>query len=98
MSNSPLIILLIFLFILIIFFDKTKSSFFSIENFGGGALTQLYAKGPQDLYLTTNAEKYIPEYLGGYYNPYNYFRWNVPTRFNRYYYPLFGMFPYHMYY
>lgn len=62
------------------------------ENFGGGALTQLYAKGPQDTYLTVNSEKYIPEYWWNQY-PFFYHAWNIPTRSSQYYYPLYGIFP-----
>jgi len=53
-----------------------------IENFGG-ALAQLYAKGPQDKHLTT----YFNE-------PYVEFVWNNSTRDPRY--PLYGIFPRYM--
>lgn len=63
------------------------------ENFAG-ALTQLYAKGPQDLYLTGNVEKYIPPFLVD-----NGFMWNQPTRLAYpYYYPLWGIYPYNFTY
>lgn len=44
------------------------------ETYNFGALTQLYAKGPQDTYLTGDAWKYIPPYFYGhhwrpFYNP-----------------------------
>ena len=74
-------LLLIIIFILIIFnFLKYKK-----EDYSQGALTQLYAKGPQDTYLTGDAWKYIPYwYYGGYpyfdYGPYytSYGPWYVP--------------------
>jgi hypothetical protein len=51
-----------------------------------GALLQLYAKGPQDDYLTY-PNFYLPPYYGygyGYgYGYNNHFMWNMPTRFNR---------------
>jgi hypothetical protein len=75
------ILLLIFIFIIILLSIE-------YENFAG-ALTQLYAKGPQDNYLTVDTEKYIPPYLN---NPY--WIWNQPTRLaSPYYYPLYGIFP-----
>ncbi len=45
-----------------------------------GALLQLYAKGPQDDYLTY-PNFYFPPYYGYGYN--NHFMWNMPTRFTR---------------
>jgi len=59
-----------------------------------GAMTQMYAKGPEDQYLTVGTDQYIPPYL--YYN--NWF-WNAPTRLSSrssypYYYPTYGMFPF----
>ncbi len=45
-----------------------------------GALLQLYAKGPQDDYLTY-PNIYFPPYYGYGYN--NHFMWNMPTRFTR---------------
>ncbi len=45
-----------------------------------GALLQLYAKGPQDDYLSY-PNYYLPPYYGYGYN--NHFMWNMPTRFNR---------------
>ena len=58
-----------------------------IEDFGGGALTQLYAKGPQDTYLSEDAYKYL--YF--FHPPLVEYIWNNPTRINNY--PLYGMFP-----
>jgi len=46
----------------------------NIEGFGSGALVQLMAKGPQDRYLTADAEKYL------WYQPNNEFIWNNGTR------------------
>ena len=57
-----------------------------IEGFSG-ALTQLYAKGPQDTYLTNDAYKYL-YFL---HPPLVEFIWNNPTRINNY--PLYGIFP-----
>lgn len=66
-----------------------------------GALTQLYAKGPQDSYLTVGTDRYVPEYWG-YYGPPWYqrhmFVWNQPTRISPNYYPLYGVFPNPYYY
>lgn len=62
------------------------------EQFTGGLL-QLYAKGPEDAYLTYNTEKYIPEYRMSYYWPYHESVFNNPTRMNYYYYPLHGNYP-----
>ena len=46
-----------------------------------GAMTQMYAKGPEDHYLTTNTDQYIPPFL--YYNNWT---WNMPTRLQYPYY------------
>ncbi len=85
-------ILLIFVIIIAYYFlDYSNSDSFSAL----GALTQLYAKGPSDLYLTSDTEKYVyPPYFGnspwwGY--PYMYPVWNVPTRLNNY----SGFYPYY---
>ena len=54
-----------------------------------GAMTQLYAKGPQDSYLTYDTDKYIPPYLY-----WNRWLWNAPTRLSYpYTYPMYGIFP-----
>ena len=54
-----------------------------------GAMTQMYAKGPEDHYLTVGTDKYISPYF---YN--SGWVWNMPTRLSYpYYYPLYGMFP-----
>jgi hypothetical protein len=47
------------------------------------------AKGPQDTYLSADANKYIPEYNAGRY----YATWNFPTRLNNYYYRYPYFFP-----
>ena len=72
--------------------------------FGEGSLIQLYSKGPQDVYLTSGVEKYIPEYvfgmsikdeqllsLKGLY-PTSY-PWNVPTQIQANYDPRNGYYP-----
>jgi hypothetical protein len=48
------------------------------ENFLG-AMTQLYAKGPEDINLTVNTERYVPEFMYPFWS-----YWNMPTRVNRY--------------
>lgn len=64
----------------------------SREHMYSGSLTQLVSRGPEDLYLTVNTEKYVPEYNYRYdcrNSPYCYknrwynstpFVWNNPTR------------------
>jgi len=76
-------IILLLLVTAVIFLYKRHEGFGSSD---GGALIQLYAKGPQDTYLTGDTEKYIPEYLYGIY-PYGYYLWNIPTRYQSEYYP-----------
>lgn len=66
-------------------------STYTNEHFAG-ALTQLYAKGPQDTYLYGNVDKYIYPYS---YPPYQPF-WNASTR-SYYDYPLYGVYPYKYY-
>lgn len=75
------IILIIITISIIAYLNKNK-----IDTFAG-ALTQLYAKGPEDNYLTVGTEKYVP--------PFPFMFWNMPTRlqYPLYYipyYPLFG--------
>lgn len=62
-----------------------------------GALTQLYAKGPQDRYLTVGTEKYVPPEL-----TFNEMYWNMPTRlaypygYYPFYYPFSIQLPYYL--
>ena len=58
-----------------------------------GALTQLYAKGPQDMYLTPDSYGY--NFYPYHYSPYRYMMWNMPTRLNNYYYPRNGYYPFY---
>lgn len=51
-----------------------------------GAMVQMYAKNPEDTYLTSNIEQYIPPYF----NNTNWY-WNAPTRIQDY--PLYGIYP-----
>jgi hypothetical protein len=70
---------LILLFVLIILLYLFKcNSINSIESFSG-ALQQLYAKGPQDVHLTSG--KYVPP-------SFPHMLWNNPTRLQNYYPPL----------
>jgi hypothetical protein len=85
MSNT--VLLIAFVLGLIYLFTKSNK-----EYFGEGALTQLYYKGQPDVYLTTNTEKYIPEYHWNMY-PFNYYKEDIPTRFGKYKYPLYGIYP-----
>lgn len=72
---------IVFIFLVLFLIKKEKFA---------GALTQLYAKGPEDVYLTSGIQKYIPPYFGDYG-----FLWNQPTRLAYpYYYPTYGIFPY----
>jgi hypothetical protein len=72
--------LFIFLVILILFYVYSPI----IEGYNMGALTQLFAKGPQDSYLTETNGYYYP------YMPYpRQMIWNNPTRL-QYGYP-FGL-------
>ena len=73
------IILTIAIFVFLFFYINA-------EKFSAGALTQMYAKGPQDHYLTTETDQYIPPY---YFAPN--WMWNMPTRL----YLPYGMYPYY---
>jgi len=68
MNKQLIILIVLFIAVLILFYNKQEHA---------GALMQLYAKGPQDYYLTGDTDYYIPYY---YPPPYMYF-WNQPTRF-----------------
>lgn len=77
-----MILLILALLILLVFLCIRK------ENFSG-ALTQLFAKGPQDTYMIGNdAYRYY------FYPWYPQFIWNNPTRFTYYYNPYYRRFPY----
>ena len=85
------IALLIFLIVLGLLFWKCTN----LKEGFAGALTQLYAKGPQDRYLIGNqADKYY------YWYPYYETIWNNPTRLTNYYYydPYYRRSPYRPYY
>lgn len=81
-----LIVFIIIVFVLyILVYNYIKNEKFA------GALTQLYAKGPQDRYLYGNVEKYIYPY------PYQYSYmplWNESTRLYRPYYGYYGYYGY----
>lgn len=66
-----------------------------VEGFSSGALIQLVAKGPQDTYLSGDAEKYIRYYYGPHYSE---FIWNNGTRIPRYNYNYYSLFPFMNYY
>ena len=74
--------LLLVLVLVFLFFDVDKKDSFSAL----GALQQLNAIGHQDLYLISDAEKYIyPKHHGGL---------KSPTRLDKdFYYPTYGIYP-----
>lgn len=83
-------ILKLVLFIIVLGFFYNNNG---LKEHYNGALIQLMAKGPQDTYLTGDAEKWMR-----YYYPYSYgftnFVWNNPTRYP--YYPRYsGLYPHH---
>ncbi len=83
-SNKIKIIFVIILILVILYLSNKK------ENYGG-ALVQLYSKGPQDYYLTGDYPYYsysYPYYYPYYYSTYPYYYpyysyWNMPTRIRR---------------
>lgn len=87
-NNTYNILFFVFLIVGLILLNNFRGEEFSAL----GALTQLYAKGPQDLYLTAGSARYVPELWYGY--GYGYldapfrFIWNQPTRFNNYSYDI----------
>jgi hypothetical protein len=94
MKNIYIIVILIVVVrILQLFMYPEKESFL-------GAITQLQAKGLQDLHLTVNNEKYLGDYYYRYpyiKYPLSHYYWNVPTRYRRpyyYYYDGHRVFPY----
>ena len=80
--------LIMFLIIGIIIYKYMERKY--IENYSG-AWTQLYAKGPEDTYLTVGAEEYAPKYSTYYGFGFPYM-WNMPTRFYPGYYPYYWYF------
>ena len=75
MDIKLIIYIILIVFIGYLIFSKKQ------EN-QSGALLQLYAKGPQDDYLTY-PNYYLPPYYGYGYGYNNHFLWNMPTRFTR---------------
>lgn len=71
--------------VICILFLKNREKF-------AGALTQLYAKGPQDKYLTVGTEKYVPPEM-----KISEMYWNNPTRlaYPYGYYPFYIPFAYY---
>ncbi len=99
--NKRITIIIILLIILFLLYKHQR------EKYGSGALLQLYAKGPQDRYLTDNKYSYPyfpynPVYP--YYGYYGYgplrspFLWNEPTRFRNNHAPYLLLTPDYMYY
>ena len=89
--NNRIIIIIILLIILFLLYKHQQ------EKYGSGALLQLYAKGPQDRYLTYNP---VYPYYGYYgYGPLRSpFLWNEPTRFRHNHAPYLLLTPDYMYY
>ena len=52
---NPMLLVLIFVLAIVVFTQRGSK-----EGYSQAALIQLYAKGPQDTYLTGDAWKYIP--------------------------------------
>ena len=65
-----LIIVAIVAILVFLFLTKKDKT---VEGISTGALIQLYAKGPQDTYLTGDAWKYSPYWFPYYYN----YGWNT---------------------
>lgn len=79
--NTRILLLLIILFVFYFTGGTIR------EHVSMGTLTQLMAKGPQDIYLSKDAEKWVDmQYPFGYTN----FVWNNPTR-------LYNNYPYFFY-
>lgn len=88
-SNMRILFFVVVLFVLYKTFYKKDIK----EHVSMGTLTQLMAKGPQDTYLSKDAEKWVNmqyPYPHGYTN----FVWNNPTRLYRPYYPYYPYFQY----
>ncbi len=77
MKYIKFLLVVVAIFVIIFIFGKT------IEPHPSGALIQLMAKGPQDTYLTADAQKYIPPWYWGYgrYGGWgSWWPWNISTR------------------
>ena len=77
------ILIALFLILLILTIVLICNECENKEHYGLGGLTQLRAKGPQDLALTTGIEKYLYPYWYNYPYPYTFF-WNNSTRYPNY--------------
>lgn len=64
--------------------DNDDQNCNSKEEHMEGALVQLMTKGPQDVYLTSDIEKYVPEYNRPYYWQDSYNTCNTCNTYNRY--------------
>ena len=90
MNRIKVIIILVMLAVVLRWIMNPEQEGFS------GAITQLTSRGPQDLHLTINTEKYVDPYYS-WRNPSNWYTWNSPTRyFSPYYYYdyISNIFPY----
>jgi hypothetical protein len=92
--DYKVLILIVLLFLVFTFKSKKNKEKYS------GAITQLISRGPEDIYLTINTDKYVYPYqnfydrcIGPYcgkdwwYNKYTPFPWNNPTKYPKYFYP-----------
>lgn len=88
METTHMIILLVVLTVFIrwVMYPTDEEGFL-------GSMTQLHSRGPQDINLTVNSEKYLHGYGNRY--PYDRYIWNNPTRYRRPYY--YYDYNYHLY-
>lgn len=82
MELLPVLLIIVVLAIILKKMMKKDKEYF-------GSMMQLTAKGPQDLHLTVNNEKYLYPYQ------YTNWVWNNPTRLRR---PLYFYYDYDNYY
>ena len=95
------VLIIIILIIILQYWFGNAEGFGSSSGTSPGTILQLYAKGPEDTYLTGDAWKYIPPWFSYNYDwptyyDYNYRRYPLfkPTRYgkmNYYYYRPYGL-------
>lgn len=72
MHHCVFIIILLVIFVLLF-----KVLMHDCDEHMSGAITQLVSRGPEDIYLSVNIDKYVPDYYGYNYG-YNGYGYNYP--------------------
>lgn len=69
-----MLVIILFIIFMFLFLLLCKNLYELYEHFTPAVLTQLFAKGPEDAYLTSGIDDHIPERHIGYI-PWKYYMW-----------------------